>query len=61
RERRASDGEADLTEAARALIAPVKEFVALAPAARMEAAQAFCDDIAERIGELEARLEENED
>ena len=61
RQRRASDVEADVAEAARALIAPVKEFVALAPGARMEAAQAFCDDIAERIGELEARLEENED
>ena len=61
RQRRASDVEADVAEAARALIAPVKEFVALAPGARMEAAQAFCDDIAERIGELEARREENED
>ena len=47
-----------LTEAARDLIAPIKEFVALDSSARMEAAQAFCDDIARRIGALEERLDE---
>ena len=57
RQRRAPDGDSDVAEAARALIGPVKEFVALAPGARMEAAQAFCDDIIGRIGALEARLE----
>ena len=51
----AGDG---LSEAARDLIAPIKEFVALDPDARMEAAQAFCDDIARRIGALEERLDE---
>ena len=51
----AGDG---LSEAARDLIAPIKEFVALDPGARMEAAQAFCDDIARRIGALEERLDE---
>ncbi|MBQ6122345.1 MAG: hypothetical protein IJI59_11475 [Clostridia bacterium] len=55
--RRAPEGDG-LSEAARDLIAPIKEFVALDPGARMEAAQAFCDDIARRIGALEERLDE---
>ena len=46
-----------LAEAARDVIAPIKEFVALDAPARMEAAQAFCDDIIGRIGALEAKLE----
>ncbi len=50
----ADDG---LAEAARDLIAPIKTFVALDSDARMEAAQAFCDDIARRIGALEERLD----
>ncbi len=47
-----------LADAARDVIGPIKEFVALDASARMEAAESFCDDIAERIGALEARLEE---
>ncbi len=47
-----------LAEAARDVIGPIKEFVALDAGARMEAADSFCDDIAARIGALEARLEE---
>jgi hypothetical protein len=46
-----------LADAARDMIAPIKEFVALDAGARMEAAQAFCDDIARRIGALEAQLD----
>ena len=46
-----------LAEAARDMIAPIKEFVALDSGARMEAAEAFCDDIARRIGALEERLD----
>ena len=45
-----------VAEAARALIGPIKEFVALDASARMEAADSFCEQIAERIGALEARL-----
>ena len=51
----ADDG---LAEAARDVIGPIKEFVALDPAARMEAAEAFCDAIAQRIGALEEKLDE---
>jgi len=58
RGRRAVSAEAGLTEAARDLVGPIKEFVALDAAARMEAAQSFCDDIARRIGALEERLDE---
>ncbi len=47
----------DLADAARALIDPIKEFVALSAQRRMEAADAFCEDISARIGELEARLD----
>ena len=50
--------EEGVAEAARDLIAPIKEFVALDAGARMEAAEAFCDDIARRIGALEAKLDE---
>ena len=45
-----------LSEAARALVGPIKEFVALDAAARMEASAAFCDDIAEKLGRLEEEL-----
>ena len=48
-------------DAARALIGPIKEFIALDADARMEAAQSFCDDMARRVGELEALLEGDED
>lgn len=58
--RRAPISQADVADAARALIDPIKEFVALPANARMEAADSFCDEIAARIGELEARLEESE-
>ncbi len=56
--RRAAPADDGLAEAARDLIVPIKEFVALDSSARMEAAEAFCDDIARRIGALEERLEE---
>jgi len=55
---RAPRGEDGLADAAREVIGPIKEFVALDAAARMEAAQSFCDDIARRIGALEAQLDE---
>ena len=42
---------------ARALIAPIKEYIALDPAARMEASEDFCRDMLARIGALEASLE----
>ena len=45
-----------LAEAARAVLDPVKEFLALSGQARMEAADDFCANIADRIGALEARL-----
>ncbi len=53
---RASQAEEGVADAARALIGPIKEFVALDASARMEAADSFCEQIAERIGELEAKL-----
>ena len=53
---RSQQPEEGVADAARALIGPIKEYVALDAAARMEAADAFCEQIAERIGELEARL-----
>jgi len=56
RSQRSPQGDMDVADAARALIGPIKEFVALDAKARMEAADSFCEDIAERIGELEARL-----
>jgi len=49
-----------LASAAREVIDPIKEFVALDAAERMEAADSFCDDISQRIGALEARLEERD-
>ncbi len=58
RGRRESREDGALAEAARALVSPIKEYVALDPSARMEAAQAFCDDIAGKIGRLEERLDE---
>ena len=57
RSQRAPQEEDDVSDAARALIGPIKEFVALDSGARMEAAQAFCDDIARRIGALEEHLD----
>ena len=56
--RRAVPADDGVAEAARELIGPIKEFVALDTGARMEAAEAFCDDIARRIGTLEAKLDE---
>ena len=56
--RRAVPAEDGVAQAARELLGPIKEFVALDAGARMEAAEAFCDDIARRIGALEARLDE---
>ena len=56
RSQRTPQEEGDVLDAARALIGPIKEFVALDGKARMEAADAFCEEISERIGALEARL-----
>lgn len=53
--------ESAIAAAAQQVIAPVKEFMALSGQARMEAADDFCDNIAGRIGELEARLENGSD
>ena len=49
---------AALTGAVQAVVDPVKEFIALSAQARAEAADDFCANIAQRIGELEARLAE---
>ena len=48
--------ESALEDAAQALIAPIKEFIALSPDARMEAAEDFCGEMTDRIGALEACL-----
>ena len=56
RGQRAPAPGAALQEAAQRVIDPVKEFVALTGQARTEAADAFCDEIARRIGTLEAQL-----
>ena len=56
---RAPAGGDRLAEAARELVEPIKEFIALAPDARMEAAGEFCGDMAKRIGALETLLEEH--
>ena len=55
----AADGA--VASAARELVGPIKEFAALDSRARMEAADAFCDDIRRRIGALEAALGEAEE
>ena len=55
---RRAPADDDLAVAARELIAPIKEFVALDAGARMEAAEAFCDDITRRIGALEEKLDD---
>ena len=47
-----------VADAARELIRPIKEYVALDANMRMETAEAFCEDISRRIGALEATLEE---
>jgi hypothetical protein len=60
RSQRSPQGDMDVADAARALIGPIKEFVALSADRRMEAAGAFCEEIAEKIGELEARLDSEE-
>ncbi len=60
RAQRGPQAEAGVADAARALISPIKEFVALSADRRMEAAGAFCEEIAEKIGELEARLDSEE-
>ncbi len=57
RSQHASAADAQLAETARALVGPIKEYIALEPAARMEAAEEFCGDMARRIGALEALLE----
>ena len=57
RSQRQPQPDGDVSDAARALIGPIKEFVALNANARMEAADSFCEEISERIGELESRLQ----
>lgn len=49
--------DAALGEAARGLINPIKEYIALDARARMEAADDFCGDMARRIGALESLLD----
>ena len=49
--------EAPLVDAAQALVGPIKEYIALDPSARAEAAEEFCGDMARRIGALEALLD----
>ena len=46
----------EFAQAAQAVIDPIKEFVALSGQARAEAADDFCEDIARRIGDLEAAM-----
>lgn len=58
RGRRTPSRDAALAGAARALIDPIKAYIALEPAARMEAAEEFCGDMALRIGEVESALGE---
>ena len=60
RAQRAPRPEAGVADAARALIGPIKEFVALSADRRMEAAEAFCEAVSERIGALESRLDSEE-
>lgn len=57
RERRAAS-ETRIAGAARALVAPIKDYIALAPQARAETAEDFCDAMREKLGALEAALEE---
>lgn len=57
---RPAAAQGPLAEAAQALVEPIKEFIALEPAARMEAAEEFCGDMAGRIGALESLLESRE-
>ena len=47
-----------VAEAARAMVAPIKDYLALAPEARAETAEDFCDTLREKLGALEAALEE---
>ena len=56
RGRRQQEVSAALTRAAHNVISPIKEFAALSAQARVEAAEDFCADIIQRIGELEAQL-----
>ena len=60
RGQRSPAADPELARAAQNVIAPVKEFMALSGKARMEAADEFCANIAQRIGALEARLSEEE-
>ena len=57
RSQRSPEADDRLAEAAQALVAPIKEFIALDAGARMEAAEEFCGDMSRRIGALEALLE----
>ena len=53
---RRDSGQARLADAARALVSPIKDYLALTPDARMEASEEFCAGLRERIGALEAVL-----
>ena len=59
RERRAALRD-QVSDVARTLVAPIKDYLALAPEARMEASEAFCDTLRERLGALEAVLTREE-
>ncbi|MBR6767278.1 MAG: hypothetical protein IKM02_04935 [Clostridia bacterium] len=54
---RAPDGDAACVEAARALITPVKEFLALPDDEKGAALGDFCDEMSAVIGEAEAAME----
>lgn len=53
---RAPAGDAQLSAAARELIDPIKEFIALSPDQRNMAMDDFCADMSGRIGNIEALL-----
>ena len=57
-QRTAAEGR--ISGAARALIEPVKNYLALSPNARAETAEDFCDRVRERLGALEALLPEEQ-
>ena len=56
RGQREGDRSDSVSTAARGLIQPIKEFVALSADARMEAADDFCQEMATKIGELEEAI-----
>ena len=57
-ERRSARAESRLAQAAAALIAPIKDFLALPEEARQREISPLCDALAERVGEMEAAMPE---